>query len=173
MLKRVRSVHTVLAITLCAALVVSCGSDPDEAVNPVAETYILVIDWVLAEPQFALEVEPDELPVVFVESLGPADIELVVQVAVVGHFIDTADIHFIDSRIEALEEIEGAPVRDSGLLLGLGGVAVDGSADVRGEIYRTPESIVGYHFPIDRTGRKPVMTQPPTQVEPEGLVADQ
>ena len=121
MLSRVRSVHTVLSIILCAALVISCGSDPDEAVSPVAETYILVIDWVLAEPQFAIEVEPDELPVVFVESLGPADIELVVQVAVVGHFIDTADIHFIDSRIEALEEIEGAPVRDGGLLVGLGG----------------------------------------------------
>ena len=172
MLQRVTSVRNVVAVIACAAVLVSCGSDLDNPESSVADAYILMVDWVLDEPEFAVEVEADELVVVFVESLGPAEIELEVQIEMVGHFEDEADIRFIDSRTEALEESEGAPVREGALLLGLGGVPLDASADVRGEIYRTAESVVGYRFRIDRTGQTPVMTEPPDLVEAEGLVTD-
>jgi hypothetical protein len=172
MLPRVMSVRSVAAVILCAALLVSCGSDANTEDTQLAEAYIVVVDWVLAEPEFAVEVALDELAVVFVESLGPAEIDLDVQVKVISHFEDQADIRFIDSRHEALEETDGSPVRDGGLLLGLGGVPLDGSWDVRGEVYRTAESVVGYRFQIDRSGITPLLAQPPDRVEPEGLVAD-
>ena len=172
MLPRIMSLRNAAAIALCAALLVSCGSDAGTEEAPLAEAYILVVDWVLAEPEFAVEVAPDKLVVVFVESMGPAEIDLDVQVKVIAHFSDKAEIRFIDTRTEALQEADGFPVREGGLLLGLGGVPLDGSWDVRGEIYQTAERVVGYRFKIDRSGNTPSMTQPPERVEPEGLVAD-
>jgi hypothetical protein len=108
---------------------------------------------------------------VFVESLGPGDIDLEVQVDIVRHFEPVVDIRFIDTRTEALDEsAAGAPVRDGGILLGLGPVPVAGPIDIRGEVYRTADRVVGYRFRVARSGQTMVLIEPPQRVEPEGLV---
>lgn len=172
MLQRSTGVQSVVAVVLCAVLLVGCGEDGASNDDQPADAYILVVEWILAEPEFAPIPAADELALVFVESLGPVDIDLPVQVAIVGHFEDEVAIRFIDSRTEALDdESDGAPVRDGGLLLGLGAVPLDGPLDIRGEVYRTAESVVGYRFRVDRSGPTPVLIKPPERVEPEGLVA--
>ena len=107
------------AILLSAALLGACGSETTTSDSREADAYILVLEWVLAEPDLAPERTADGLPVVFVESLGSTGIDLDVQVEVVGHFEGTeVDIRFIDSRAEALDdEVIGAPGRSRSVTL--------------------------------------------------------
>lgn len=171
-MQRLTGGHRIGAIVLCAALLAGCGADSDSGDSLVAEAYIVVLDWVLAATESAPDPASDDLPLVFVESLGPGEIDLGVQVEIVGHFEEDVDIRFIDIRTEALDESDGAPVRDGGLLVGLGAVPLTGPLDIRGEIYRTADSVVGYRFRLDRSGETPVLIKPPEQVEPEGLVVE-
>lgn len=172
MLQQVTGRCRVVALILGVALLAGCGADPDNGDSLVAESYILVVDWVLAEPEFALDLATDEQTLVFVESLGPGEIDLGVQVEIVRHFEPDVDIRFIDIRTEALDDSDGEPVRDGGLLLGLGAVPLTGPLDIRGEVYRGVDSVVGYRFLIDSGGQTPVLIKPPERVEPEGLVAE-
>ena len=163
----------VVAILLCGALLAGCGDDDGNRDSTVADAYIVVAEWILAEPEFAPDPTLAETFPVFVESLGPGEIDLDVQVEMVGHFEPVVDIRFIDTRTEALDETEvGAPVRDGGLLLGLGPVPAAGPIDIRGEVYRTAERVVGYRFRVARSGQTMVLVEPPEQVEPEGLIGE-
>ena len=163
----------VVAILLCGVLLPGCGDDDGNRDSTVADAYIVVVEWILADPEFAPDPTLAETLPVFVESLGPGEIDLAVQVEMVGHFEPVVDIRFIDTRTEALDETEvGAPVRDGGLLLGLGPVPAAGPVDIRGEIYRTADRVVGYRFRVARTGQTMVLVEPPEEVEPEGLIGE-
>lgn len=163
----------VVAILLCGALLAGCGDDGGNRDSTVADAYIVVAEWILAEPEFTPDPTLAGTFPVFVESLGPGEIDLDVQVEMVGHFEPVVDIRFIDTRTEALDETEvGAPVRDGGLLLGLGPVPAAGPIDIRSEVYRTADRVVGYRFRVARSGQTMVLVGPPEQVEPEGLIGE-
>ena len=163
----------LVAILLCGALLAGCGDDDGKRDSTVADAYIVVVEWILAEPEFAPDPTIAETLPVFVESLGPGEIGLDVQVEMVDHFEPVADIRFIDTRTEALDETElGTPVRDGGLLVGLGPVPASGPIDIRGEVYRTADRVVGYRFRVARSGQTMVLVEPPEHVEPEGLIGD-
>jgi len=165
--------RVVVAIVLCGALLAGCGDGDGSRDSRVADAYIVVVEWVLAEPEFAPDPTLDEMPPVFVDGLGTGEIDLDVQVEIVRHFEPVVDIRFIDTRTEALDESEvGTPVRDGGLLLGLGPVPVEGPIDIRGEVYQTLDRVVGYRFRVARSGQTMVLIEPPERVEPEGLVGE-
>jgi hypothetical protein len=165
--------RAVVAIALCGTLLTGCGADDGSRDSRAADSYIVVVEWILAEPEFAPDPTLDEMPPVFVESLGPGEIDLDVQVEIVRHFELVVDIRFIDTRAEAVDESEGgAPVRDDGLLLGLGLVPVEGPIEIRGEVYRTSDHVAGYRFRVARRGQTMVLIEPPERVEPEGLVGE-
>lgn len=164
--------RAIVAILLCGALLAGCGDD-DSRDSAATDAYIVVVEWVLAQPEFAPDPTLAEMPPVFVDSLGSGEIDLDVQVEIVRHFEPVVAIRFIDTRTEALDESEaGAPVRDGGLLLGLGPVPVAGPIDIRGEVYRTVDHVVGYRFRVGRSGQTMVLIEPPELVEPEGLVGE-
>jgi hypothetical protein len=173
MFRRATLRRGVVVILLCGALLAGCGDDDGSRDNAVADAYIVVVEWVLSEPEFAPDPTLAEMPPVFVESLGPVEIDLDVQVEIVRRFEPVVDIRFIDTRSEALDESAvGAPVCDGGLLLGLGPVPVAGPIDIRGEVYRTVDRVVGYRFRVARSGETMVLIEPPERVEPEGLVGE-
>ena len=163
----------VVAILLSGALLAGCGDDAGNRASTVADAYIVVVEWTLAGPEFAPDPTLAETFPVFVESLGPGEIDLDVQVEIVGHFEPDVDIRFIDTRTEALDETEvGAPVRDGGLLVGLGPIPAAGPIDIRGEVYRTADRVAGYRFRVAQSGQTMVLIEPPEQVEPEGLIGE-
>lgn len=163
----------VVAILLSGVVLAGCGDDDSNRASNVAGAYIVVVEWILAEPEFAPDPTLAETFPVFVESLGPGEINLDVQVEIVGHFGPDVDIRFIDTRTEALDETEvDAPVRDGGLLLGLGPIPAAGPIDIRGEVYQTSDRVAGYRFRVARSGRTMVLVEPPEQVEPEGLIGE-
>ena len=173
MFRRATLGRAVVAILLCGALLPACGDDDRSRDRRVADAYIVVVEWVLAEPEFASDPTLEEMPPVFVESLGPGEIDLDVQVQIVRHFEPVFDIRFIDTRTEALDESEvGAPVRDGGLLLGLGPVPAEAPIDIRGEVYQTLNRVFGYRFRVARSGQTMALVEPPERVEPEGLVGE-
>lgn len=173
MFRRATLRRGVVAILVCAALLAGCGDDDGSRDNAVADAYIVVVEWILSEPEFAPDPTLADVPPVFVESLQPGEIDLEVQVEIVRHFESVVDIRFVDTRTEALDESAvGAPVSDGGLLLGLGPVPVAGPIDIRGEVYRTVDCVVGYRFRVGRSGETMVLIEPPQRVEPEGLVGE-
>ncbi|MDH3298482.1 MAG: hypothetical protein OEM96_09435 [Gemmatimonadota bacterium] len=173
MFRRASLGRAVVAILLCGVGLVGCGDDDRSSDDRAADAYIVVVEWVLAEPGYAPDPALDEMSPVFVESLGPGEIDLDVQVEIVRHFEPVVDIRFIDTRAEALDESEvGAPVRDGGLLLGLGPVPAEGPIDIRGEVYQTSDRVVGYRFRVAKRGQTMVLIEPPQRVEPEGLVGE-
>jgi hypothetical protein len=173
MFRRATLGRAVVAILLCGALLAGCSDDDGRRDSAATDAYIVVVEWVLAQPEFAPDPTLAEAFPVFVDSLGPGEIDLDVQVEIVRHFEPVVAIRFIDTRTEALDESEtGAPVRDGGLLLGLGPVPVAGPLDIRGEVYRTVDHVVGYRFRVTRSGQTMVLIEPPQRVEPEGLVGE-
>jgi hypothetical protein len=173
MFHRATVARVVVAILLCGALLAGCGDDDGSRDSAATDAYIVVVEWILAQPEFAPDPTLAETSPVFVDSLGPDEIDLDVQVEIVRHFEPVVDIRFIDARTEALDESEaGAPVRDGGLLLGLGPVPVAEPIDIRGEVYRTVDHVVGYRFRVARSGQTMVLIGPPERVEPEGLVGE-
>jgi hypothetical protein len=173
MFRRATLRRGVVTILVCGAVLAGCGEDGGTGDRRVVDAYIVVVEWVLAQAEFAPDPTLDEMSPVFVESLGSGEIDLEVQVEIVSHFEPVVNIRFIDTRTEALDEFEaGAPVRDGGLLLGLGPVPVAGPIDIRGEVYRTVDQVVGYRFRVARSGQTMVLIEPPERVEPEGLVGE-
>lgn len=173
MFRRATIGRAVVAILLVGVGLAGCGDDDRSRDSRAADAYIVVVEWVLAEPEFASDQTLDEMPPVFVENLGPGEIDLDVQVEIVRHFEPDVGIRFIDTRTEALDESEtGAPVRDGGLLLGLGPVPAEAPIDIRGEVYQTLDRVFGYRFRVARSGQTMVLIEPPERVEPEGLVGE-
>jgi hypothetical protein len=124
---------------LSAAVGSGCGASSDAEEPRPAQIYVATIE-------LALEGEnptagTDKLPVVYVVPLGETDIDATVQAAVASELHDVADVRFADKRSEAVQEDEpGMPVRDNGVLVGIGDVAEDGGpVDVQVEDYRSED----------------------------------
>jgi hypothetical protein len=164
--------HRVVAVLLCGAALGGCGDDArNDDDRFVTDAYTVAIEWVLARPEFAPDVDLEVVPPVFVDSLGPDEIDLDVQVEIVRRFEPVVDVRFTDTRGEALDATkDGAPVRDGGLLLGLGAVPITTSAEFRCEIYRSADAVVAYRFRVTREGEEMVLIEPPEPVEPEVFV---
>jgi len=90
---------------------------------------------------------------VFVEAVDDAVIPLSVQIDVVNRLEETLAVRFIDSRQEAIDTaLPGDPVRDGGILVGLGAI-VDiekPPASLYGDRYRDIRDVVAYSLLLDR-----------------------
>jgi hypothetical protein len=125
------------AVVLAALVLAGCSGPSKEEASRDAQVYVATIRDVLRE-QPAPESE-DALPVVYVVGVGEKKIAAKVQAEVAAALDDDAEIRFADVRSEAvLEDQDGEPVRDEGVLLALGPVAPDKDpVRVAVEVYRS------------------------------------
>ncbi len=121
------------AILLWAA---ACGGDDGGGTSPQArEAAIYAV--VVAE---AAQLPPpgDERPVVFVGPLEPAyPIRLEVQVGVVEHLAERADVRFVDELGQATPD--GTTFIADGSLVLVGRIPDGSRVTVRTEVYRSPD----------------------------------
>lgn len=146
------------------------GGEPDHTVRDAAIYRSVVIDLV---DRSQADLDPsDALPVLFIEALGANGIPLKVQVEIVAGFVDQYEIRFIDHRDEAIEvDLPGQPVRDQSLLVGLGDIDVDETAEVQSELYLSVDDVRGFSYTLvgEDDGQWEVVGEP-VDVEPKGLV---
>lgn len=116
--------------------------------------------------------EDEDLPPVYLVGLH-REISLQVQVELVSRFEARGyDLRFLDGAEEALDEAEpNVPVRDGGLLVGLGPIPEGRRVDVRAEVYRSLADLDAYRFSLARWGGVWSLVEEPTPVEAEGFVA--
>ncbi len=147
------------------------GADPDTTLRDVAIYKAVIIDLIdRSDVNFD---SADQLPVVFVETLEVEDVPLEVQVEIVTDFEDRYQVRFIDHLDEAVKaDLPDLPVRENSLLVGVGRITVDGSADVRGEWYLDAEMIEAYEYRLQRvvTGTWNIVGEP-LSADPMGFVA--
>ena len=154
-------------------LLAGCTADGDpDTTDRDAAIYLSVIVDLVDRSGVELDDE-EELPVLFIEALGPEGIPLPVQVEVVGGFVEQYEIRFIDDLDEAVEaELPGQPVREGSLLIGLGDVDVAREAEVHSEIYLRADEIRGFGYTLVELGDlRWDVVDGPVDVEPEGLMA--
>lgn len=163
------------ATVLTAALVFSaCSSQggTDDPVADAADIDRLVIGDLVERSGVRFDTSVDELPVLYVEAFGAEEIPLEVQVDVVAGWQETYDVRFIDDRSEAVQdELEGRPVRERSLLLGLGPITRNGTAELRGEYYRSEDQVGAYRYTLVETGGGWRLSTGPEQIDPEGFAA--
>ena len=116
---------------------VGCGGPSKDEAARDAQVYVATIQTVLQE-----QPAPDpegELPVVYVVGAGDKKIAAKVQAEVAAALVDDAKIRFADERSDALlEDEDGQPVRDKGVLVAIGPVAPDKDpVRVEVEVYRS------------------------------------
>lgn len=162
-----------LATALVALGLISGCTDGGEAEETTrdAAIYRSVIVDVVDRSGVELD-ETEGLPVLFIESLSPDGIPLQVQVGVVGGLVEEYEIRFIDHLDEAVEnDLPTVPVRAGSLLIGLGDIDIDGTAEVHSELYRQLDDVRGFSYTLTRIDddRWDVVGSP-LDVEPEGLV---
>ena len=146
------------------------GSEPDHTARDAAIYQSVILDVVDGS---GIELDATERPpVLFIEALGIDMIPLRVQVDVIGGLIEQYEIRFIDDRDEAVEiDLPGFPVRANSLLIGLGGIDVDGTAEVRAELYVRIDDVQGFAYTLTDAGNGEwEVVDGPVTVEPEGLV---
>jgi hypothetical protein len=166
------SVRLVAALVVIGLLTGCPNEDQKDDDERDAAIYESVIEDLIERSGVELDGGAD-LPVLFIEAIGPDGILLPVQVEVVGRFEDRYEIRFIDHLDEAVdEEFVELPVPEGSLLIGLGDLRVDGTAEVHSEIYLQVDDVRGFVYTLARVGylRWEVMGAP-DEAEPEGLVA--
>jgi hypothetical protein len=130
----------VLAVASVAAVgAAGCDGADDGDVSREGHVLTAAVRDVLTEQP--PPTDPDELPVVFVVGVGEEDIAADVQAEVTRELDDDAVVRFADEREEAVEEDEPhVPVRDAGVLLVVGEVAVEGDpVELSVEVYRSDQ----------------------------------
>jgi hypothetical protein len=161
-------------IGLTAALVaVSVGcSSPDIDRGALtgdersAAVYEVVLDWLIAdEPGIGGEEQADW--VLFVATRSEQVIDIDVQGHVVAALEPAVEVRFVDDQTEAIDsEVEDQPVRDLGLLVGLGAVAPDGdTVDVYADLYRNANQIDAWQFTVSRVEGSWELTGPPAPTD--------
>ena len=176
----------VPAILVAAAVALAgCSEESAGTADREIDIYVAVLSWLLEQevplpPQAAgdedggdgEDAEVVEVPPVFVESFGPG-VDLQVQVELVARFEEQGyDLHFLDTRTEAVDQDEpDVPVRDEAVLVGLGPIPEGSPVDVRAEVYRDQADLEAYRFRLARFAGSWAFVQDPTPVEPEGFVA--
>lgn len=175
-IRRLRLATAVVALGLLSGCV--NGSETDDSARDAAIYRSVVLDVV---DRSGIELDrAEQPPVLFIESLDADEIPLRVQVEVVGGLIEQYEIRFIDDRDEAVEiDLPGVPVRADSLLIGLGGIDVDETAQVRSELhvqvhselYVHIDDIRGFSYTLMEAGGAAwKVVGAPAEIEPEGLV---
>jgi hypothetical protein len=160
---------TVFAL---AGVLIGCGIDTEvDDADRNATIYRSVIADVVGRSGVGLD-DSDDLPVLFIEAFEADGISLEVQVEVVTSFIEQYEIRFIDDRDEALEDdLEGLPVRENSVLIGLGPIVLDGTADVRSERYLSTDAVSAYRYTLAGRDDSWSIVGAPEEIEPEGFVS--
>lgn len=115
--------------------------------------------------------DSEDLPVVFIEAFDQNGIALEVQVEVVNGFIEQYEIRFIDDRDEAMAvDLAGLPVRTNSLLIGLGPIVLDGTVNVRTELYLSADDVSAYRYTLTGSNDRWVTVSPPEEIDAEGFV---
>ncbi len=146
------------------------GDQPDHMDRDAAIYRAVLIDLV---DRSGVELESmEDLPVLYIEALGPDGIPLEVQVEVVGGFVEQYEVRFIDTYEEAVDvELPGLPVPEGALLIGLGDIDVSTAAEVNGEFYLRADEARGYGYTLSiRDGHRWEIVGDPIETEAEGLV---
>lgn len=163
---------SLAAVLAVVGILSSCGRSTEvDDTTRNAEVYRSVIVDVVDRSGVVFDAVED-LPVLFIEAFDADGIALEVQVQVVSSFLEEYEIRFIDQRDEAVEiDLEGLPVRENSLLIGLGPIVVDGGVDVRGELYLSAEAVSAYRYTLARKNDTWPIVGVPEEVEPEGFVS--
>jgi hypothetical protein len=132
---RARVAGAVLVAGVGAVLGGACGGPTGEVESRAAQVYVATIRDVVADLPAAED--PEAVPVVYVVGVGERAIPADVQAEVAAELDGDVDIRFADQRTEAvLEGEEKTPVRDEGVLLGIGELADDANpVELPVEIY--------------------------------------
>jgi hypothetical protein len=149
---RSRVAGVTLVVALGGAVGGGCGGSGEDGVSRDAQMYVVAIRDVLAgQPPPA---DAEVLPVVYVVGVGETGIPADVQAEVAVELDDDADIRFADKREEAvLEDEEHAPVRDHGVLIAVGELPGDETADtvkVDVDVYRSDQDSSSFVLTIAR-----------------------
>jgi hypothetical protein len=112
--------------------VAGCSSDSPKARDiGSADAYVAIVNWEVG--QLGPPATNASLPVVYVASEDGNTIDAGAQVKVVQATVDTAKVRFTDVRDDAInKDIDGAPVKDSGVMLIV--AKVDGKGKSRIEV---------------------------------------
>jgi hypothetical protein len=157
---------------MIAALVLAgCAGEVASQDDRESDIYAVALTWIVARPDVA---DDAEAPPIYIEHLGPDGISLDVQVKLIEQFDqDDVELRFVDGRAEAVDEtLEGMPVRDGSVLVGLGPISDDLPTELRAEVYRDLDDVTAYRFTLRRSGGEWELAEAPEVVDPEGLVAD-
>lgn len=154
-----------------ALLAAGCSSTPAPDETREIDVYEAILRWIIDHTEEAVSDADDETRTVFVDNLGPEEISLDTQVELVVRLADEANLRFVDELEEAIDvDLEGQPVRDGAVLVGLGLMQEETPIEVRGEVYLDADDVRGWRFPmILQSGRWELRTEPEV-VDPEGLV---
>lgn len=167
-----RSLRAFATLVVLGIAVAACGDgadDPASIDGRTAAVYESILVWMLAEePGVSVDEKPEWQ--MFVGSRSEGQIGLDVQVAVAEALESRVFVRFIDDRSEAVDvDSENEPVRDGGLLVGLGAVAEEGnSTEVYVDRYRDADDIEAWLATVRRSGDtwEIVDSPAPTDVRP-------
>lgn len=100
-----------------------CGDEGGKSATRRTEVVTATIRFVAADVRSSDVTVPDELPVVYVVSVGEESLSAGLQADVVAELRDDIDVRFSDSRDEAIDETTPTEqVRDDGVLIVIGEV---------------------------------------------------
>jgi len=164
-----------IATLVLSVVAASCTSGADDLATDdgrIAAVYGSILDWVLdEEPGRSADEEPDW--VLFVASRSEEQVDLDVQVAVVKALEPRVFVRFIDERLEAVEvDDENEPVRDGGLIVGLGAVAEGGSVEVYVDRYRNTADVEAWLVTVRRAGATWEIVGSPSPTDVRSLLTD-
>ena len=144
----------LLALLAAVASAACSGQDPNVTAGDEREVavYTEVLGWLIENAEVT-DGGPDPL-VVFVASRSATPIDVDVQVALVDTFAETISLRFVDERAEALIEDEtDRPVRNAGMLVGLGAVDAQGEVvEVYADRYFSATRAEAWIVTMERSG---------------------
>ncbi len=165
---RLRLAVAVVALGLLSGCV--NGSEPDQTARDASIYRSVIID--VADGSGIAVDSAEDVPVLFIESIGPDQIPLPIQADIVASLVERYEIRFIDNQDEAVEvDLPGSPVRPGSLLIGLGPIDIEGTAEVRSELYLSVDEVDGFRYTLVAAADDVWnVAGSPEPIEPEGLV---
>ena len=160
------------AVFAVAGVLIGCvnSTDGDDTARNAAIYRSVIADVV--DRSGVVQDDVEDLPVLFIEAFDADGIALEVQVEVVGSFIEQYEIRFIDDRDEAIEvDLAGLPVRANSFLIGLGPIVLDGTVDVRSELYLSTDAVSAFRYTLAGRDDSWPIVGAPEEIEPEGFVS--
>lgn len=167
-----RAVLVAAATLPFAAALGSCSDstdDPTAGTGRSTAVYRAVLEWVITQEPAPLD--GDEL-LVFVDDRDEGAVDIDVQGTLIEDLADTAEIRFIDDRAEAVDiDDVGSPVREGGVLVGLGAVPGEGDVvEVYVDRYRHATDVAAWTFTLSRTGEAWTLSPSPAPVDVRPVV---